>query len=112
MSANVTGWAMALPTAMVTQRHFGIAGVHREHVGGSDDSALVAGMVDDQLGTLGHFAQVLDGLRIGNAVPDGLTILLELLKGIDVGFGLEEIVHGGALPSAAMTPLGCLHSGS
>jgi len=32
-----------------------------------------------------HLAQVLDGRRVGDAVPDGFTILLELLEGINGG---------------------------
>lgn len=73
---------------------FGIGGIDREHVGGADGATLVAGKVDDEFVAFFHLAQMLDGRRIGYSIPDGFVVLLELLEGIDGGFGLEQIVHG------------------
>ena len=54
---------MALPAAILTSGNFGVGGVDREHVGGTDGSALIAGMVDDEFVALVHLAQILDGLQ-------------------------------------------------
>jgi hypothetical protein len=51
-------------------------------------------MVDDEFVSLFHLTQMLDGGWIGHSIPDGFVVLLELIEGIDGGFGLEQIVHG------------------
>ena len=44
---------------------------------------------------------MLDGRGVGDAVPDGFLVAEEVVKGVDVGLGLEEEAgHGGRIHEA------------
>jgi hypothetical protein len=64
------------------------------HGAGADGGALVASVVKDPLCARLHLAQVLDGGGVGHAVPHGLLVAKKVIKGVNIGFGLEEeVVH-------------------
>ncbi len=72
--------------------NFGIGWIDACHRARAHCGALIAGVVEDQFRSRLHLAQVLDGCRVGDAVPHGLTVADEIVEGVAVGLGFEEEV--------------------
>src|SRR5687767_7883935 len=56
----------------------------------ADDRALVAGVVDQGEVALAHGAQVLQGGRVGDAVPGGLAVAREVVVRVLARLGLQK----------------------
>ena len=69
-------------------RVFGIGGVDRDYLRCADGGFADVGVIDDEFFPGLHAAQVEEGLVVGDAVPCGLTVALEVFKGVFAGFGL------------------------
>ena len=54
-------------------------------------------MVDDELFAFFHVAEVEQGGVVGDAVPGGLAVAEEVVEGVLVGFGFEQVRHLGWL---------------
>ena len=73
---------------------FGVGCVDGEDLGGADRGFAYVGVIDDELFALLHAAEVEQGLGVGDAVPCGLAVAEEVVVGVLVGFGFEEVGHG------------------
>lgn len=73
----------------------GIGGVDARDGCCSYGLALFAGMVENQLVSGFHLAQMLQGDGICDAVPDGFAVTLEIGEGIGVRLGFQQIRHRG-----------------
>ena len=64
--------------------------------GEADGGFAGVGVVDDDLLAGLHVAEGDEGLRVLDAVPGGFAVADEVVEGVDVGFGFEEVGHRGA----------------
>jgi hypothetical protein len=64
-----------------------------DHFGGADRGFAFIGVVDDAHLALFHVAEGDEGLGVLDAVPDGLAVAEEVVVGVLVGFGFEEVGH-------------------
>ena len=80
----------ALACLDADNRDFGVGGIDAEDGACADGGALVAGVVEDPLCARFHFAQMLDGGGVGDAVPDGFFVAEKVVEAINGGLGLEE----------------------
>src|ERR1700733_8345346 len=85
----------ALADLHLDNRNLGIAGIDAHHRTGSDSGAFIPGVIEDPLRPGLQFTQMLDCRRVGDAVPSGFLVALEVVEGVDAGLGLEEeVFHG------------------
>src|ERR1700722_3340746 len=77
-------------------RSFRIGDLDRNDGGGANRALFIAGVVDDQFIAGFHVAEISYGGGIGNAVPLGLLVALQVGEGIDGSFGFQQVVrrHG------------------
>ena len=75
---------------------FGVGGGDGDDRGGAYGGFLIAGVVDDQFVAGLHFAEIFHGGGIGDAVPSGLFVALEIGEGIGGRLGFQQVVgrHG------------------
>src|SRR5581483_4105363 len=81
--------------------YFGILCVRRidrDYRRGSDCSLFVAGVIDDQPVSWFHVAQVLEGYRIRDSVPNRGFVALQIGEGISARFSFQKIVHEQVVP--------------
>jgi hypothetical protein len=67
---------------------FGIGGVDGDDLCCAYGCFADDGVVDDELVALLHAAKVEEGLVVGDAVPGGLAVALEVFEGVFGGLGL------------------------
>ena len=72
---------------------FGVGRVYREDFGGADGGFADVGVVDDEIFTLFHVAEIEEGLVVGYTVPDRLFVAEEVFVAVLIGFGLEQVGH-------------------
>src|SRR5262249_20085140 len=75
------------------KRHAGLVNIDAHDFGGADGGLLISGVVDHELIAGLHAAQEFHCNRIGDSIPDGLALALEIRKGIYAGLSLQQIRH-------------------
>jgi hypothetical protein len=75
------------------ERSFRVGGIDADYGGGTDGLALVTGMVDNELIAGLHFAQMTDGGRVSDAVPDSFVVALETREGIGLGLRFQQVAQ-------------------
>ena len=79
---------------------FGVGwiGGDADDLGGADGRFTNVGVVDDAVLALFHVAEGDEGLGVLDAVPGGFAVAEEVVVGVLVGLGFEEVWHKGEGP--------------